>query len=586
MDKRARMVGWYDPPRLAAIAVRVAISGVFGEFADRREAMAAAGEIDPDALDPAYDYRGADEGPDFWFDFIADCGDGWNPTYAIARLLAQSPLTLADEAAPLPRGNVLIMGGDQVYPTASRENYRTRVIRPFNEAAKNETAKGTSWRPTPHLYAIPGNHDWYDGLASFLGWFCRRRNEKGLTQKRPGRKIGGRETRQTRSYFALRLPHGWWLWGADIQLKGYIDRPQIDFFNHVAKKWMEPGSRLILCTGQPSWAYADLDEESGEAFKNFSYLEDIATSAGHRLSLVLTGDSHHYARYIEGDCQYITAGGGGAFLHPTHQLTDKDFPSSAPPPGTKDRTSGRVHRRKFALAKDAVGRPTSFPDQATSRALAWRNLAFAWLNWPYALTLGLACGFFAWLLHAEAWRSGSSLMQVLTEPKTFIDAVYSYLGLMLVAPWPAALVAVAFAGYYYYCTFPSWRRIVAGGLHGLAQTISVMLASCLIARLTPAGTSDGWLVGAIAVAGGALSATLHGLYLLVSLNGFGQHWNEAFSSLRIEGYKSFLRLHIGPDGALTVYPVGLKHVPSEPRTGPLRNPPLSPHLIEKSIILR
>lgn len=581
MGKRARMVGWYDPPRLAAIAVRVAISSVFGEFADRREAMAAAREVDPQALDPAYDYRGGGN-PDFWFDFIADCGDGWNPTYAIARLLAQSPLTLEDGTGPLPRGSVLIMGGDQVYPTASRDDYQVRVVEPFDEAAK-----GVSWQPTPDLYAIPGNHDWYDGLSAFLGLFCRRRNHDGLTPRRPGRKIGERQTQQTRSYFALRLPHGWWLWGADIQLEGYIDQPQIDFFTHVAQEWMEPGSRLVLCTGQPSWAYVD-PHDPETVFKNFSYLASIVTLAGkgHRLRLVLSGDSHHYARYVEGECQYITAGGGGAFLHPTHQLTDKEFDWPYPPPGTPGGIRSEGYPRKLELARDAAGQPATFPDQAASRALTWRNLAFAWLNWRYASTLGAACGIFAWLLHAEAWRHGSSLVQALAAPKSFIDAVCSYLGLVVVSPWPVALVAVAFVGYYAMCGFPSRWRLVAGGLHGLAQTISVMLLSCLIARLMPAAANDWWLILAIAIAGGALSATLHGLYLLISLNVFGVHWNEAFSSLRIEDYKNFLRLHIAPDGALTIYPVGLKHVPAEPRTGPLTNPSLSPRLIEKPIILR
>jgi hypothetical protein len=73
-----------------------------------------------------------------------------------------------------------------------------------------------------------------------------------------------------------------------------------------------------------------------------------------------------------------------------------------------------------------------------------------------------------------------------------------------------------------------------------------------------------------------------GLYLLVSLNGFGKHWNEAFSSMRIKSYKNFLRLRIAPDGSLTIYPIGLKDVPRD-RFDPPRNPPLSPRLIEPPI---
>ncbi|MBD0259532.1 MAG: hypothetical protein ICV83_27750 [Cytophagales bacterium] len=53
-----------------------------------------------------------------------------------------------------------------------------------------------TWRPR-WLFAIPGNHDWYDGLASFVKQFCQ------------GRWVGGWRTTQTRSYFALALPHNW-----------------------------------------------------------------------------------------------------------------------------------------------------------------------------------------------------------------------------------------------------------------------------------------------------------------------------------------------------------------------------------------
>jgi hypothetical protein len=52
-----------------------------------------------------------------------------------------------------------------------------------------------------------------------------------------------------------------------------------------------------------------------------------------------------------------------------------------------------------------------------------------------------------------------------------------------------------------------------------------------------------------------------GLYLLASLNVFGRHSNEAFSALRIEDFKHFLRLHIAPDGGLRIFPIGIERVP-------------------------
>jgi hypothetical protein len=193
-----------------------------------------------------------------------------------------------------------------------------------------------------------------------LGLFCRRRSAGEFAAAREGRWIGGRATQQTRSYFALKLPHNWWLWGVDCQIKGYVDQPQIDFFDHVAKKWMQPKSRLILCTGMPNWQYVDVSNP-GKQFRTFSYLERIAGNAnrGHRLRLVLSGDSHHYSRYVEGNLNYITAGGGGAFLHPTHYLTDKIFEWSYPPPGIRFTRGKTTHENSNLRLAVSHSRPIS-----------------------------------------------------------------------------------------------------------------------------------------------------------------------------------------------------------------------------------
>ena len=51
---------------------------------------------------------------DFWFDFIADTGDGGNSTYTVARLLAQPRLRVKMNGSvhSLPRGQLLLIGGD------------------------------------------------------------------------------------------------------------------------------------------------------------------------------------------------------------------------------------------------------------------------------------------------------------------------------------------------------------------------------------------------------------------------------------------------------------------------------------------
>ena len=68
----------------------------------------------------------------------------------------------------LPRGKVLLLGGDEVYPTATTEAYEDRFKGPFAAALPRSEAGAE-----PDMFATPGNHDWYDGLVSFLRLFCR-----------------------------------------------------------------------------------------------------------------------------------------------------------------------------------------------------------------------------------------------------------------------------------------------------------------------------------------------------------------------------------------------------------------------------
>ena len=61
----------------------------------------------------------------------------------------------------------------------------------------------------------------------------------------------------------------------------------------------------------------------------------------------------------------------------------------------------------------------------------------------------------------------------------------------------------------------------------------------------------------------ALRTRGHGRrYLYLSVTFFNCHYNEAFSSLRVEHYKNFLRLHITPSGDLDVYVLGVDKVRS------------------------
>jgi hypothetical protein len=82
-----------------------------------------------------------------------------------------------------------------------------------------------------------------------------------------------------------------------------------------------------------------------------------------------------------------------------------------------------------------------------------------------------------------------------------------------------------------------------------------------------------------------VGSIIMGLYLLISLQGFGRHSNEAFSALSIKDYKNFLRLHVTRDG-VEIFPIKIHKVPKWTGT-PVKGSPDSesdPQMIEQGSI--
>jgi len=113
--KHPKMVHWFSPSVLRDAARRAVLSAVFGSYADRRLIQAALNPLDDKALGSQSDFsEKITPQPDgsVWVDCVADLGDGFDSTYAIAYLLGQKSLELASNLV-LPRGQVLVMGGDE-----------------------------------------------------------------------------------------------------------------------------------------------------------------------------------------------------------------------------------------------------------------------------------------------------------------------------------------------------------------------------------------------------------------------------------------------------------------------------------------
>jgi 3',5'-cyclic AMP phosphodiesterase CpdA len=564
---RRPMVGWFDPGQLIATGFRAALSALVGEQSDRRiiQALAARG-------DDVHDFSAvsAQDGPalprdGLWIDYLADTGDGFNPTYACASLLSRPELTLAGpdgQVHRLPRADVLILGGDQVYPSPSREAYQERLVGPFESASAGLAHMATP----PSVFAIPGNHDWYDGLSAFLRLFC---SDVG------GRAFGAWRTRQQRSYFALRLPGRWWLLGLDSQLQDDLDTHQIAFFESVAEHRMQAGDRVIVCLATPIWVHAHKYRSLGRTLDETDLLflrERILAPRGIETKVFLSGDLHHYRRHEElaprdpfAPVQKITAGGGGAFLHPTHDEDVSVLDEAA------DSGEDAARARRFGLR--AV-----YPSLRRSWWLSFGNLAFALRNPRFGIVPAVL-----WLL--TAW--GVAAAVDFQRPAGALHALALTAGAFAAQPGLALwLCAVAASFIAFNATHYRTYRVLGGlahaGLHWFVLYHVGWGAIALATALLP-----GWGLGQLAVAGTLVFAAgwvcgsvLMGLYLLVSLNVFGRHSEEAFASMRIQDFKNFLRLHVSADGTLTVYPIRIDRVPRRWRPAPTPPHPGAPSALQ------
>ncbi|HTB72461.1 MAG TPA: hypothetical protein VK762_04420 [Polyangiaceae bacterium] len=283
----------------------------------------------------------ASMGGEIWIDFVADTGDDATVSEAVARLVA-AEYTAGSEL--LPRGDILIHGGDLAYPVATVREVSRRLIGPFNRVFEPLC----DWSKPRVLLAIPGNHDWFDGLDGFarlcqapctfeepleiadalhpttnqnpvLAW--AQAFASGEQVQKPGAMaIAGYVPVQQASYFRLPLARGLELFGVDRQLRD-VDRRQRAYFASSA------GTGRVVLLPDPARAWGE-NRPTGQAA-----LAAIDVVPARDPSFVLSGDVHHYERSSEGPSVHVVAGGGGAFIHGSrvsergaHYPRDEEFP--------------------------------------------------------------------------------------------------------------------------------------------------------------------------------------------------------------------------------------------------------------------
>ena len=614
-------VAWLHPWQLVRTGYHAVVSAVATGFLDRREMLAALEAVDLPTTRNDHDHSHgslvraktssgrsvlvlADAAKkDLWLDFVADIGDSWNATYATTVMLAQPKLQVRGHGE-LSGADIVVLGGDMVYPTPTRERYAKRMRSAFIAALQEPPERA------PSVLAIPGNHDWYDGLTSFVRQFCQ------------GGLLGGWRLVQSRSYFAAKLIRGWWIWRIDIALDTRIDAPQQAYFLDIlhggdGEADFNPGDRIILCTAKPVWL--NDPKHSQEAYLNLRQFLAVVEDHGRRVHVILSGDLHHYSRFAStaGD-QLIVAGGGGAYLTGTHHLPAQVPALRVPSIDPNARVNAPQNADDACFRAGACPYPS--PPDSRRLALGALLLTLRTANWPFALVAGV----FAWLL---AWplrdRAAALFVGPLAQlPRRLLTLLEST---SLRVAWTA--LAIAFLCVTFAMAANRGSRILRaawGLLHGASHIVLAILLAKFVA-------TDSWLFTwvmavpwpfsaaplvlsiLLVLMAAPCGATLFGVYLVISDRLWRWHRDEVFSVQSLIDYRNFLRLNIDDTGRLSIFPIGLRRVPRRWRTraslegvkpgGPRRQPgppqaaaqtaPLyqpgdaliEPHLIEPPIIV-
>jgi len=288
-------------------------------------------------------------GGEVWIDFVSDTGDDVTVSEVVARTFS-SEYEIDDPEAPgqtlvLPRGDILFLGGDLAYPVATVLEMTRRLVQPWNRVLEGRVEGAPRV-----LLAVPGNHDWYDGLDGFsrlcqapcafednapvsdahhpqpeehpvLAWaeaFAR-----GDQVKKPSAlALAGYLPVQRASYFRFPLAPGIDLFAVDRQLKRVDTRQQAYFAIPGA-----PARVVVVPDPARAWGEA---RPHGTAT-----LESLGITMAKSPTLLLAGDVHHYERSREGKSIHVVAGGGGAFLHGSRisgeaaYRIDAEFPGPA-----------------------------------------------------------------------------------------------------------------------------------------------------------------------------------------------------------------------------------------------------------------
>jgi 3',5'-cyclic AMP phosphodiesterase CpdA len=258
---------------------------------------------------------GISAGSDFSFLVIGDPGEG-----------DASQHSLRDQYLRVVQGQdirFVVISSDVVYPTGAMRDYEAKFWLPF---------MGT----TKPVYAIPGNHDWYDALEGFVATFLEpgaartalrarvevdrritstteERIEELIAQASRLRQEYRIPTQLQKAPFFQFQTDSFALFAVDTGVARHVDP--------VQRAWLESalgaarGKTKMAILGHPFFAGGHYTAASNPEFAALH-----ALLREHDVAIVMAGDTHdleHYTERPEGSArtvQHFVNGGGGAYL--------------------------------------------------------------------------------------------------------------------------------------------------------------------------------------------------------------------------------------------------------------------------------
>jgi len=341
----------------------------------------------------------SDRGDDLSILLMGDTGEGDESQYALV-----TPL-----AAAAPGKAFLLICSDVLYPIGDVNDYENKFYRPYARLA------------VP-IYAVPGNHDWYDSLHAFMYHFC------GLTEQRASAAAAFKGTPKPPLAAAVRAGVRRWLWRKpaipdevviaamrahrgqpaqhqpvtqpgpyyvidtaqlrliciDTGIEGDLDQAQGSWLLRVSR---DPRPK-VLVSGKPLYVDGSCRPcPIAGAPEGYRTVLEVVDDPAFRYVAAIGGDIHNYQRYPvrTGDrvVQHIVSGGGGAFMHATHQIPPID-PQVVPGVTEDDFRCYPLRRDSLAaysrvlqgiVRKAGVRAPALSPDRAARYLSATRGRA-------------------------------------------------------------------------------------------------------------------------------------------------------------------------------------------------------------------